>query len=212
MKPTRATLQARAAAAHLQGELGKLADFILAKMPGEPSANEGAVDTAIRLLAALPDVHKANENLLGRCKDLETRLDDAEGACRDYVATIDEHTDKIARLEAENARIGRELTEQLAIGDKLRIERTDSQDRYRQAEKRREAAESDNNFLRDQLMGLTRRAADLEGQLIVLREFAPVSAQQQYRDGMPRLAQRRLDGALNVADTDAATPWYHRRG
>lgn len=220
MKPTRATLQARAAAAHLQGELGKLADFILANMPGEPSsANEGAADTAIRLLAALPAVHKANEELLTRCKDLETRLDDASQACNDYVATIEEHAATIeeqkatiARLEGENARVGRELTEQLSIADKLRIDRTGSEDRYRQAEKRREAAESDNNFLRDQLMGITRQNADLAGQLAVLREFAPVSEQQKYRDGMPRLAGRMLGGGIVDGGAEQATPWYHRRG
>ena len=39
-------------AAHLDGEIGRLATFITENIPGEPSADEGAVDTAIRLITS----------------------------------------------------------------------------------------------------------------------------------------------------------------
>ena len=35
---------------HLQNEIKRLADFIMAEVPGEPSESEGAVDTAIRII------------------------------------------------------------------------------------------------------------------------------------------------------------------
>lgn len=35
---------------HMDGQIEKLADFIMNEIPGEPSQSEGAVDTAIRLL------------------------------------------------------------------------------------------------------------------------------------------------------------------
>ena len=35
---------------YLRSQIVKLGDFITDEIPGEPSANEGAVDTAIRLL------------------------------------------------------------------------------------------------------------------------------------------------------------------
>jgi hypothetical protein len=38
---------------HLDGEIKRLADFIMAEVPGEPSQSQGAVDTAIRVIRAL---------------------------------------------------------------------------------------------------------------------------------------------------------------
>lgn len=37
--------------AHLTAQIDRLARWIMANVPGEPSRSEGAVDTAIRLLA-----------------------------------------------------------------------------------------------------------------------------------------------------------------
>lgn len=37
----------------LQGQIDKLADFILEEVEGEPSQSEGAVDTAIRVIRGL---------------------------------------------------------------------------------------------------------------------------------------------------------------
>lgn len=48
-------------------QINRLADFIMLHVPGEPSQNEGAVDTAIRLLAAAPAslaVREAAERML----------------------------------------------------------------------------------------------------------------------------------------------------
>ncbi len=42
----------RAHAKHLDSEIRRLADFICAEVPGEPSQNQGAVDTAIRWMRA----------------------------------------------------------------------------------------------------------------------------------------------------------------
>ncbi len=41
--------------AGLSDQLRKLADFIMANVPGEPSQNEGAVDCAIRIIDYLQD-------------------------------------------------------------------------------------------------------------------------------------------------------------
>ena len=43
----------------LESQVKRLADVIMAEIPGEPSRSEGAVDTAIRLLRqALPEAAK----------------------------------------------------------------------------------------------------------------------------------------------------------
>ena len=39
----------------LESQIGRLADFILAEVPGEPSQSEGAVDTAIRIIRGFLD-------------------------------------------------------------------------------------------------------------------------------------------------------------
>jgi len=41
----------------LESQIGRLARFIMAEFPGEPSRPEGAVDTAIRLLRKCNESH-----------------------------------------------------------------------------------------------------------------------------------------------------------
>ena len=47
--------------AALSDQIGRLADFILREIPGEPSQSQGAVDTAIRLLKQTAVLKEAHE-------------------------------------------------------------------------------------------------------------------------------------------------------
>jgi hypothetical protein len=52
--------QAVARLQSLQAQIDKLAEFIMHKVPGEPIENQGAVDTAIRIIASLQAALAAN--------------------------------------------------------------------------------------------------------------------------------------------------------
>lgn len=54
----------------LAKEIEKLADFILAKIPGEPSCSESAVDTAIRLLKPYTKPHVNDCAQKAECMEL----------------------------------------------------------------------------------------------------------------------------------------------
>lgn len=112
-------------------------------------------------------------------------------------------------LEADKASLEAEVADQVTRLNALRKDRAAEAEKARDSEKRREAAEADNNFLRDQMMGLTRSLAATEGEIRVLREFAPISEQQRYRDGMPRQQVTLRGGDAMSAGAD---PWHHRRG
>lgn len=43
----------------LESQVNRLAEFIMAEVPGEPSQSEGAIDTAIRIITSLRDTNKA---------------------------------------------------------------------------------------------------------------------------------------------------------
>lgn len=60
---------------HMASEIDKLAEFILTKIDGEPSDNESAVDTAIRLLR--------------KQVPIRPRLDDNGLSCEYYEAWIE---------------------------------------------------------------------------------------------------------------------------
>ena len=50
---------------HLEGEITKLANYIMAEVPGEPSESQGACDTAIRVIRgflSLKEVDKLSDN------------------------------------------------------------------------------------------------------------------------------------------------------
>ena len=47
--------------AALSDQIGRLADFIMREIPGEPSQSQGAVDTAIRLLKQIVVLREQNE-------------------------------------------------------------------------------------------------------------------------------------------------------
>lgn len=49
----------------LESQVSRLADFILHEVPGEPSANEGAVDTAIRIIHGLLRSNAEQRMILG---------------------------------------------------------------------------------------------------------------------------------------------------
>lgn len=48
---------------HLVDKIDELANFILENIGGEPSKNEGAIDTAIRLLKAKKEVKELGESI-----------------------------------------------------------------------------------------------------------------------------------------------------
>lgn len=170
-----------------------------------------------RTAIARPTVRdrEQSKRYMSRVADLETLLDDANETVKQLSAAVDTVTAERNALTTQNSQLGQEILQQkdrysqaLATLDK---ERT----RANEAEKRREAAENDNNFLRDQLLGLERDKARLEGRLERVEEFDPVTDQQLYRDGITSVEQftRRPRGmAVNGYHDERPSPWHHRRG
>jgi hypothetical protein len=70
-----------------QEQIDKLANFIMAKVPGEPSENEGAVDTAIRIMSqqlegprkeTSPEVSSAAAHIVARIRAGELEINDED--------------------------------------------------------------------------------------------------------------------------------------
>jgi hypothetical protein len=78
---------------HLDGEIKRLADFIMAEVPGEPSQSQGAVDTAIRLIRTLAE-QSAAANPYWRIRS------DRHEAERDTLAAQLARAETVVRAEA----------------------------------------------------------------------------------------------------------------
>jgi len=57
-------------ALRLDAQIKKLADFIMAEVPGEPSQSEGAIDTAIRIIRTQQDLLRARDKGVQRLIEL----------------------------------------------------------------------------------------------------------------------------------------------
>lgn len=75
-------------------QIERLAAFIMAEMPGEPSKNEGAVDTAIRLMGEWKD---RAEKLWSIADDIDTMSDVAKGNDKLYRNLV--HKAHVKRFE-----------------------------------------------------------------------------------------------------------------
>jgi len=101
----------------LREQVGKLGDFIMANVPGEPSENEGAVDCAIRIITQLREQLKEaqefnsthNRNMwFEECQDLREQLAELGEwvkACGASDLEVLELRDQLAAKDREVARL-----------------------------------------------------------------------------------------------------------
>lgn len=77
----------------LKSQVDRLAKFIVAEIPGEPSQSEGAVDTAIRLLRTQQADLTSHEETIRRVEqanaDLRRQLEGIRGEVRRQLAAAD---------------------------------------------------------------------------------------------------------------------------
>lgn len=143
------------------------------------------------------DAYFTNEQVL------QTRLDETE-------AMNLRLADRNVELEKNVAEMGQQVVDQGARLKQLLTEISDARSKWAAAERAQESAEKDNDYLRDQLNTLTIRSGHMEGQITVLREFAPVPERDRYLDQLPRRDRRSsIDSAAVYAREDDA--WHHRR-
>jgi gas vesicle protein len=95
-------------AADAHAQIAKLAEFILADVPGEPSQSEGAVDTAIRLIkngeeyrAALSDQTEAIDRVGKLAMEVNAQAEASDALARRYfnhIETIGRERDEVWAL------------------------------------------------------------------------------------------------------------------
>lgn len=100
---------------HLSEQIKRLADFIVAEIPGEPSESEGAVDTAIRVMRSMKAMHFARDACCDELSDAlgwpkrkyDGRWDEALEAVRGLKSAVEhqEYDGKPARSWWEKARL-----------------------------------------------------------------------------------------------------------
>lgn len=142
---------------------------------------------------------------------LQRELDEARARIATLKAANDEDAHIIAELEKTNAAIGQKLVDQGAKLNAIAKDADRAREDARAAEKARQAAEADNNYLRDTMQQLTVQKAHLEGQLARVREFDPITDQQAHREGLNGIHLRRDAGGFAVMESsNGAQPWYRR--
>lgn len=163
--------------------------------------------------AEIDDLQRRHGEIQRRSGDLETMLEERDERVQTLALERDQLTARVAELDTQNAEIGQQCVDQGAQINELEQRQQLAERAAARTEKAKAAAEADNAFLRDTMHELTIQRARLEGQLERVREFDPVTDQQERREGLinVRMPRHYVDGeALTSGARTGLQPWYRR--
>lgn len=133
-----------------------------------------------------------------------------EGAIETAIRLLDGHRATINELEQANSVLGEDLMD---AGRKAKVLQTANAQLTTEREKaRQEGVElaNENAHLRDQMLITTTANSRLQGEINVLREFAPVPERDRYLDQLPR--RERGPVSFDSVGSGAMSSWHHRKG